>query len=83
MTGRSAIALLALLLLATVAAGPSHLAALVAAPNADGLALTLSAAGGMTADHPFFRPLGSSGRSCAGRGNERIRPARDQRNTVL
>ena len=64
MTGRPAIGLLALLLLATVAAGPAHLVALLAAPNADGLAITLSA-GATSADHAFFRPLGSSRRSCA------------------
>jgi len=65
MTARPAIALLPLLLVATTAAGPSHLAALVAAPNADGVAITLSSDGGMGADHPFVRRLGPSGRACA------------------
>src|SRR2546422_7393505 len=65
MTARPAIVLLPLLLVATTAAGPSHLAALVAAPNADGVAITLSTDGGMGADHPFVRPLGPSGRACA------------------
>jgi len=65
MTVRPAAALLAFLLLSTVAAGPSNLAALVAAQNADGVAVTLSVAGGITPDHPFFRPLGTSGRACA------------------
>src|SRR5438105_13580617 len=65
MTARPAVALLPLLLVATTAAGPSHLAALIAAPNAEGVAITLSTDGGMTANHPFVRPLGPSGRSCA------------------
>ena len=65
MTARLAVALLPLLLLATAAAGPRVLPALVAAPNADGVAVTLSAGGGLTADHPFFRGLGESGRACA------------------
>jgi len=37
----------------------------VAAPNTDGVAITLSAGGGVTAEHPFFRALGSTGRACA------------------
>jgi len=65
MTARLAVALLPLLLVATVAAGPRLLPALVAAPNADGMAVTLSAGGGVTADHPFFRGFGESGRACA------------------
>ena len=65
MTVRPAAAVLAFVLLTTVAAGPSNLAALVAAPNADGVAVTLSVAGGIAADHPFFRALGTSGRACA------------------
>jgi len=65
MTGRLAVALLPLLLLATAAAGPRFLPALVAAPNADGVAVTLSAGGGLTLDHPFFKSLGASGRACA------------------
>ena len=65
MTVRPTAALLPVLLLVTVGAGPSHLAALVAAPNADGVAVTLSVAGGVTPDHPFFRSLGTSGRACA------------------
>ena len=52
------------LLLAAVAAGAAQLAALVAAPNADGIAITLGAVVG-AAEHPFFRPLGTSRRSCA------------------
>jgi len=42
MTDRLAVALLPLLLLATAAAGPRLLPAIVAAPNADGVAVTLS-----------------------------------------
>ena len=65
MKTRPAVALLPFVLLATAAAGPGHLAALVAAPNAEGVAITLSSAGGVTPEHPFFRPLGSVGRACA------------------
>ena len=65
MTARLAVALLPLLLVATVAAGPRLLPALVAAPNADGMAVTLSAGGGVTADHPFFRGFGETGRACS------------------
>jgi cytochrome c peroxidase len=64
MTVRLAVALLALLL-ATTAAGPRHLPALVAAPNPEGLAVTLSSAGAATPDHPFFASLGASARACA------------------
>src|SRR6267143_965881 len=65
MTGRLAVALLPLLLLATTAAGPRVLPALVAAPNAEGVAITLGAGGAAMSEHPFFRGLGGSGRSCA------------------
>src|SRR5919108_5915127 len=65
MKARRAVALLPFLLLATAAAGPGYFAALVAAPNADGVAVTLSSDGGVTPEHPFFRPLGSTGRACA------------------
>src|SRR2546430_16895227 len=65
MTARLAFALLPLLLVATVAAGPRLLPALVAAPNADGMAVTLSAGGGVPADHPFFRGFGETDRACA------------------
>src|SRR5438552_18723645 len=63
MTARLAVALLPLLLVATVAAGPRLRPALVGAPNADGMAVTLSAGGGVTADHPFSRGFGESGRA--------------------
>ena len=67
MSARRAIVvlLLVVLLLTTVAAGPSNLSALVATPNADGVAVTLSASGAIGPDHPFFRALGTSGRACA------------------
>src|SRR5262249_7317490 len=66
MSARPAIVvLLFVLLLTTIAAGPSNLSALVATPNADGVAVTLSVAGGISPDHPFFRALGTSGRACA------------------
>lgn len=67
MSARRAIVvlLLVVLLLTTVAAGPSNLSALVATPNADGVAVTLSVSGAIGPDHPFFRALGTSGRACA------------------
>src|SRR2546426_6810302 len=65
MTARLAVALLPLLLLATTAAGPRVLPALVAAPNTEGVAITLAAGGAVMADHPFFKSLGGSGRACA------------------
>ena len=65
MSVRAATVFLPFVLLTTVAAGPTNLAAVVAAPNADGVAVTLSVAGGISADHPFFRRLGTSGRACA------------------
>lgn len=49
----------------STAAGSSELRALLAAANADGVAITLIAGEGVTPDHPFFRPLGSGGRACA------------------
>ena len=65
MTARLAVALLPLLLLATTAAGPRVLPALVAAPNTEGVAITLGAGGAGMPDHPFFKSLGGSGRACA------------------
>src|ERR671924_495516 len=72
MTIRLAVSPLPLLILlaasvvvATTAAGSSELRAILAAPNADGVAITLIAGESATSEHPFFRSLGSGGRACA------------------
>ena len=47
------------------AGGPHSLPNLLPFPNASGLAATFSTQGGIDLDNPFFKSLGTNGRSCA------------------